>query len=146
MRRASVALAALVLIGWFSSARSAVQAPDELPAKISAFIHQPSYQQARWGILIVDAESGQPLFQHNPDQLFLPASTTKLYSCAAALATLGPDFRFEPPVYARGKQVNGRLTGDLILVAKGDVTIGGRNNADGTMAFRNHEHIYARFA
>src|SRR5262249_48682843 len=75
----------------------------------------------------------------------LPASVTKLYSCAAALVAYGPDHRFETPVYARGEIKEGRLRGDLILVAQGDLTLGGRTDAEGKMAFKDHDHIYANF-
>jgi D-alanyl-D-alanine carboxypeptidase/D-alanyl-D-alanine-endopeptidase (penicillin-binding protein 4) len=121
------------------------RADDELAAKVNAIIQGPDYRQARWGILVVDAESGRTVYEHNPDKLFLPASTTKLYSCAAALAALGPDYKFETPVYQRGTVTEGRLKGDLILVAKGDLTMGGRTDANGKMAFRDHDHIYANF-
>ena len=103
------------------------------------------YKQAHWGILIVDAKSGKTLYERNADRLFMPASVTKLYSCAAALAAIGPDHKFETPVYRRGEVKDGRLHGDLILVAQGDLTLGGRTTADGTMAFKDHDHIYANF-
>ena len=74
---------------------------NDLAAQIEAVITGADYRHAHWGILIVDAENGQTLYAHNPDGLFFPASTTKLYSCAAALAALGPDYRFETPVYSR---------------------------------------------
>ncbi len=118
-------------------------AADDLAAKIETVINGPNYKQARWGILVVDSQSGKTIYEHNADRLFLPASTTKLYSCAAALDALGPDYQFETPVYRRGEVVDGRLRGDLILVAKGDPTLGGRNDANGKMAFKNHDHTYA---
>src|SRR5262249_59320674 len=62
---------------------------------------------------------------------------------AAALAALGPDHRFETPVYARGNVSDGTLAGDLILVASGDLTLGGRTANDGTMAYTAGDHIYA---
>ncbi len=138
------------MIGWlaFAPAVSIAQptkAGSDLAAKIEAVINGPAYRQARWGILAVDAETGKPVYEHNADRLFLPASTTKLYSCAAALAALGPDYKFETPVYQRGKLENGRLQGDLILVAQGDLTLGGRTDAQGKMAFKDHDHIYAHF-
>jgi D-alanyl-D-alanine carboxypeptidase/D-alanyl-D-alanine-endopeptidase (penicillin-binding protein 4) len=139
-----------VLIGWLALAPAAAfaqpaKADNNLAAKIDEVIRRPAYRQASWGILVVDAETGKPVYEHNPDRLFLPASTTKLYSCAAALAVLGPDYKFETPVYQRGKLENGRLQGDLILVAQGDLTLGGRTDAHGKMAFKDHDHIYAHF-
>jgi D-alanyl-D-alanine carboxypeptidase/D-alanyl-D-alanine-endopeptidase (penicillin-binding protein 4) len=119
------------------------RADKDLAARIEAVINGPDYQQARWGILVIDSESGETVYAHNPDQLFLPASTTKLYSCAAALAALGPDYRFETPVYRRGDIKEGLLLGDLILVTQGDLTMGGRTDASGRMAFKDHDHTYA---
>jgi D-alanyl-D-alanine carboxypeptidase/D-alanyl-D-alanine-endopeptidase (penicillin-binding protein 4) len=118
-------------------------AADDLRAKIEEIIDGPAYKHAHWGILIVDSRTGEPFYERNSDRLFLPASTTKLYSCAAALAAFGPDYRFETPVYCRGEIRDGRLQGDLILVAQGDLTMGGRTTMNGEMAFRNHDHIYA---
>src|SRR5207249_11230075 len=73
----------------------------------------------------------------------LPASTTKLYTCSSALHYLGPDYKFQTPVYRRGPVESGTLRGDLILVASGDLSFGGRTLPDGTMAFVNKDHTYA---
>jgi D-alanyl-D-alanine carboxypeptidase/D-alanyl-D-alanine-endopeptidase (penicillin-binding protein 4) len=120
-----------------------VHAGNDLASEIDAVIRRPEYRQAHWGILVVDARSGETVYEHNADQLFIPASTTKLYSCAAALVDLGPDYKFETPVYRRGTLNDGRLRGDLILVASGDLTLGGRTTADGKLAYTNSDHIYA---
>ncbi len=133
---------ALVFLSLFVSSASAA---DDLAAKIGAVIDAPEYKQAHWGVLIVDAKTGKTLYEHEADRLFMPASVTKLYSCAAALVAYGPDHKFETPVYRRGDVREGRLRGDLILVAQGDLTLGGRTTAEGTMAFKDHDHIYANF-
>ena len=116
---------------------------NDLATHIETVTHGADYRHAHWGILVIDAQTGETLYAHNPDQLFFPASTTKLYSCSAALAALGPDYRFETPVYSRGTVKDGRLSGDLILVAQGDLTMGGRTDAAGRMAFKDYDHIYA---
>jgi D-alanyl-D-alanine carboxypeptidase/D-alanyl-D-alanine-endopeptidase (penicillin-binding protein 4) len=116
---------------------------DDLASRIDAVIHGPDYKHSRWGILVVDLETGTSVYEHNADLLFAPASVTKIYSCGAALVGLGPDYKFETPVYARGEVAEGRLRGDLILVAKGDLCLGGRTDAQGKLAFKNHDHIYA---
>src|SRR5437879_2261516 len=110
-------------------APSSIRADDSRAQRIESVINRPDYKQAHWGMLIVDAETGKTVYEHNADRLFLPASTTKLYSCATALDALGPDHRFETPVYRRGEVKDGRLRGDLILVASGDLTLGGRTDA-----------------
>jgi D-alanyl-D-alanine carboxypeptidase/D-alanyl-D-alanine-endopeptidase (penicillin-binding protein 4) len=134
-----------LLLGGIILLLPAAHADENLASKINAIIQGPDYRQARWGILVVDAETGRTVYEQNPDQLFLPASTTKLYSCAAALGALGQDHKFETPIYLRGMVTDGRLKGDLILVAKGDLTLGGRTDSSGKMAFKDHDHIYANF-
>jgi D-alanyl-D-alanine carboxypeptidase/D-alanyl-D-alanine-endopeptidase (penicillin-binding protein 4) len=95
--------------------------------------------------LVTDAESGETVFARNPDTLCSPASVTKLYSCAAALVAFGPDHRFTTPVYRRGELKDGTLAGDLILVAQGDLSLGGRADGKGGLAFKDHDHTYANW-
>src|SRR5262245_51953403 len=116
------------------------EATRTLAERLSAVINGPHYRQARWGLLVVDAKTGETVYAHNADQLFVPASVTKVFSVAAALALLGADFRFETPLYRRGELTDGLLRGDLILVASGDLTLGGRTDARGQLAFRDHDH------
>jgi len=134
-------LASLLLLGLLPLPGHA----DELKQKIEELLQAPEYRHARWGILVVDAKTRAPLFAQNADQLFAPASVTKLYSCAAALAVLGPEHRFETPVHRRGEVVEGRLQGDLILVGDGDPTLGGRTDAAGKITFRDTDHTYANW-
>jgi len=116
---------------------------DDLSDKIDEVVNLPEYKQARWGILVVDAKSGKAVYERNPEQLFTPASTTKLFSCAAALAAYGPDYRFTTPLYQRGAVKDGILRGDLILVASGDLTFGGRIGKNGKTMFVDNDHVYA---
>jgi serine-type D-Ala-D-Ala carboxypeptidase/endopeptidase (penicillin-binding protein 4) len=116
---------------------------DDLAAEIAKLIGTSDYAHSRWGYLFVDAATGSVVAERNADQFFLPASTTKLYSCSSALFYLKPDSKFETPVYRRGTLEKGVLRGDLIMVASGDLTLGGRTLPDGSMAFANKDHSYA---
>jgi PBP4 family serine-type D-alanyl-D-alanine carboxypeptidase len=117
---------------------------EKLRTEIEALINGPDYKHAHWGILVADLESSRILYEFNADKLFTPASTTKLYTVATALDALGANYHFETPVVRRGDvNENGTLTGDLILVASGDLSMGGRTTADGKIAFTNHDHTYA---
>lgn len=119
-------------------------AEGKLAADVEAVLQQSRYKHAHWGLLVVDLESGKTIYQLNPDKLFVPASTTKLFSCACALDAFGPDYRFETPVVRRGEvRPDGTLAGDLILIASGDFTLGGRTLPDGRIAFANTDHTYA---
>lgn len=82
------------------------------------------------------------LYERNAQRLFVPASTTKTLTEGAALAVLGPNFRFTTPVYRTGPVENGVLHGDLVLVASGDPDISQRIQPDGTLAFENEDHAY----
>jgi D-alanyl-D-alanine carboxypeptidase/D-alanyl-D-alanine-endopeptidase (penicillin-binding protein 4) len=119
---------------------------SDLAERIAAVLDKPEYRHAQWGILVADLATGETLYEQNADKLFVPASTTKLFSVAAALAELGADYRFQTPIYARGGVADGVLDGDLVLVASGDLTLGGRTNSSGRIAFTNFDHTYADFS
>jgi D-alanyl-D-alanine carboxypeptidase/D-alanyl-D-alanine-endopeptidase (penicillin-binding protein 4) len=138
-------LVALIVALVLFTSPSPGHAGDELHARIQEIITRPEYKHSRWGILVVDADTGESVYEHRPDELFAPASVTKLYTCAAALVTFGPDHRFRTPVYRRGELTDGTLKGDLILVAKGDPTLGGRTDANGRIVFKDLDHTYASF-
>lgn len=133
----------LLFVAVLSLAPVAARTDDPLAKKLEAVMDGKDYKQARWGVLVTDAKSGEVLYAREPDKLVTPASTTKLFSCAAALIAYGPDHRFETPVYRRGPVVDGSLHGDLILVASGDLTFGGRTGPDGKPAFADVDHTYA---
>jgi D-alanyl-D-alanine carboxypeptidase/D-alanyl-D-alanine-endopeptidase (penicillin-binding protein 4) len=69
--------------------------------------------------LTVQDASGRMLYQHRPDTALIPASTQKLLVAAAALTTLGPNFRFTTQVLAPAPAVNGKVAA-LWLVGNGD--------------------------
>ena len=80
-----------------------------------------------WGILIVDAQTGEPLFEKNADSYFVPASNMKLFTTALALAKLGPDYKFRTTLETRGTiSPDGILSGDLVLVGRGDPNLSNR--------------------
>ena len=77
------------------------------------------------------------------DRLYIPGSSTKLFSVSATLDDLGFDHHFKTPLYAQGKVNNGTLGGDLVLVASGDLTMGGRTAPNGTVSYTPIDHTYA---
>ena len=139
---------ALAISGSGGAARAAQDAPPAsgatVPDAIAAVMSQSRYAEyTQWGIYAADRDTGEAVFDLNSVQRYVPGSTTKLFPAAAALTAYGPDFRFQTPVYRRGEHVNGTLDGDLILVASGDITMGGRDQPDGTLAHGNIDHTDA---
>ena len=117
---------------------------DPLAGKLNAVLDGPDYVHGRWGMLVTDAASGKTVFERNADTFCAPASVTKLFSCSAAMIAFGTDHRFVTPVHRRGElSKEGTLKGDLILVAQGDLTFGGRRSKDGKTLFENNDHSYA---
>ncbi len=113
------------------SFRKVAQSIDEL-------VVQPRYENAVWSIVVEELGTGKRLYSRLPDLSLMPASNTKLYTTAAALDQLGPDFRFETLVFANGPISEGTLHGDLIVRGSGDPTISGRfNGGDITRTFRD---------
>jgi serine-type D-Ala-D-Ala carboxypeptidase/endopeptidase (penicillin-binding protein 4) len=82
--------------------------------------------KGEWGLLIVDAETGEALYQQNADRYFVPASNMKLFTTALALAKLGPEYRFHTTLETSGTISNGILTGNLGLVGRGDPNLSNR--------------------
>ena len=98
-----------------------------LDSRIATLLSQPDLARGFWGIEVVSLKTGKVLYSHNADKLFTPASNTKLFTTAAALALIGPDYTFHTTVETSGTlDKHGRLTGDLVLIGRGDPNLSGR--------------------
>lgn len=83
--------------------------------------------KGHWAVVIADAATGQTLLAQNSQRYFTPASNTKLFTTALALAKLGPEHRFRTTIETTGSVDRfGRLLGDLVLVARGDPNLSNR--------------------
>ena len=95
--------------------------------RLASLVNSSVAVNSESGIQVVELESGRVIAERNPHQLLTPASNMKLFTTAAALDLLGPDFQVTTGVYARGEiDATGTLQGDLKVVGRGDPTIGGR--------------------
>ena len=130
---AGFALALVVQFGSTSlaDAQEAATAPAagsaiaRLGEAIDAHIDDEAFADASWGIKVVSLDTGKTIYARDPDKLFVPASTAKLYTAALALDTFGPDHRIATTLFATEKvRRSGEIWGDLILVGYGDPTLG----------------------
>ena len=94
--------------------------PQDLSLAIDEIINRPKLERSRWGIHIETLDNARVLYSLAADEYFTPASSAKLLTTAAALVSLGEDFRIETPVYARGYAPN---LISLRLEGRGDPTI-----------------------
>ncbi|HSE48398.1 MAG TPA: D-alanyl-D-alanine carboxypeptidase/D-alanyl-D-alanine-endopeptidase [Terriglobales bacterium] len=100
---------------------------DELAKKIEQILADPEVARGFWGVQVVSLQTGKTLYELNADKLFTPASNTKLFTTAATFALIGPEFRFQTSVETLGTiDKYGRLSGDLVLVGRGDPNLSGR--------------------
>ena len=125
-----VALIALAPASW-------AQTRGVLADRIAETLEDDDFDDAYWGALVVDLNTGRRLYESNAYGRFIPASNMKLFTTAAALDALGPQFRYSTRLYADGQVQNGTLVGTLVVRGSGDPTFGGRYTAgDLTFAFR----------
>jgi len=123
-RRAATACLVLMLATFTAMAPYISATPrrfqGSVQERVQTVLRAPGAAKARWGVRVTDAATGQILCDVNADQFFPPASTTKLFTTALALARLGPNFRFRTTLESSvAPDAMGRLAGDLVLVGRG---------------------------
>ncbi|HEX6066594.1 MAG TPA: D-alanyl-D-alanine carboxypeptidase/D-alanyl-D-alanine-endopeptidase [Longimicrobiales bacterium] len=117
-------------------ARSA--AVNALSADLERMIQSSGMSNSRWSVLVVSLDKGDTLFSHQADAQLAPASGLKLFTTAAALYYLGPEFRYSTFLLADGKIENGVLAGDLVVYGTGDPSF--------TARFGRRDGIWHAFA
>src|SRR5262245_44837089 len=66
-----------------------------LERALMSVVEKSPLKNARITVQIRSLDDGSVVFAQNADELLNPASNVKLFTAAAALARLGPDYRFE---------------------------------------------------
>ncbi len=128
-------------LGLAQGANACIPSVAGVPVHIQAIFQKPMYKEANWGLRVVDPGNGKVLIDLEPQCQFFVGSVRKVFSVGALLNEVGPSHRYNTPVYRNGAVDRaGVLHGDLILVASGDLTMGGRTNPDGSIAFSNFDH------
>jgi D-alanyl-D-alanine carboxypeptidase/D-alanyl-D-alanine-endopeptidase (penicillin-binding protein 4) len=106
---------------------AARKAPGSLKKQIETILAQPDLTRGFLGVQIVSVKTAKPVYSLNAEKMFTPASNTKLFTTAAALALIGPEYKFRTTIETNGAlDKYGRLTGDLLLVGRGDPNLSGR--------------------
>ena len=133
----------LVVAQTLAAPTKPVKGPS-LQDRIAAVLGAPDLAHGFWGIEVVSSATGETLYAQNADKLFTPASNTKLFTTAAALALIGPDYKFRTTVETTGTLDRyGRLNGDLVLVGHGDPNLSGRELPYDLKTQRNDDPIQA---
>jgi D-alanyl-D-alanine carboxypeptidase/D-alanyl-D-alanine-endopeptidase (penicillin-binding protein 4) len=107
-------------------AESADQAPPNLkPIEdvANAWLKRPELQHSLVGLEIMHIPSAQVLFQYNGHKRFVPASTTKVFTTACAMDTLGPTYTYNTQLKVYGKIEGSVLKGGLFIQPSQDPTL-----------------------
>lgn len=138
-RRAVTFLALLLALVSCQRPPSALR---ELPGA-AEILDKEIYRGSSFAWLVEDAETGEVLFERDSAKLVLVGSLRKMFDASLLLEELTAEYRFHTPIYRQGQVENGVLRGDLIMVASGDLTMGGRAGPDDTILFADIDHSEA---
>ncbi len=92
-----------------------------IQAAVRTLVNERSFKDAVISIQVADVDTGQILASFHEHTAVNPASNAKLYTAAAALATLHGDHRFETALL--GTVRGNTVTGNLVLRGHGDPSL-----------------------
>jgi D-alanyl-D-alanine carboxypeptidase/D-alanyl-D-alanine-endopeptidase (penicillin-binding protein 4) len=118
----SALLVASFVLGACASAPARPGAGRELSLRevIDSVTSTPPLDRTHWGIAIYDPARGEWRARLNAGRHFIPASNTKLVIGSAALALLGPVFRYRTAVHAVGRDADSARA--VLVLGSGDPT------------------------
>jgi D-alanyl-D-alanine carboxypeptidase/D-alanyl-D-alanine-endopeptidase (penicillin-binding protein 4) len=100
---------------------------NTLEERLASLLNGTVARSSDASVQIVEVDSGKVVAEHNPSLPLAPASNMKLFTTAAAIDLLHPNFEATTTVFTRGKvDPSGTLDGDVKITGHGDPTIGGR--------------------
>lgn len=132
---AAVAAVFVALPGAAATKKKAPSAPATLEQRLLAIARRPPVRRSEAGIYVARVGEAKPLVAFNTERPLILASTTKLFTSAAALDRLGPAYRFRTRLYRDAEiGVDGSLPGHLVVVGGGDPGLSGRWYDDDPLA------------
>jgi D-alanyl-D-alanine carboxypeptidase/D-alanyl-D-alanine-endopeptidase (penicillin-binding protein 4) len=106
---------------------------DWLRTRLDELFTLPSLASAKLSIVVTEPDSGKVIYARGEKLGLNAASNVKIVTSAAALALLGPEYRWKTAVYgparagARWLNPGGEVAGDLYLRGSGDPTLSTRD-------------------
>jgi D-alanyl-D-alanine carboxypeptidase/D-alanyl-D-alanine-endopeptidase (penicillin-binding protein 4) len=120
MRRFLPLFLLLFLLTFSTVARSA---NDQYATSIAPFLKQNPNKSDRLGVVVKSLTTGETIFEHNADKMYIPASNEKIITSVSALSLLGTSYRFKTEFFSGGEISNGILHGGLYIKGYGDPTL-----------------------
>lgn len=97
---------------------------QKLQKAFTAFEKDSQLKHAISSLYVIDASTGQVVFDKNSQIGLAPASTQKIITSVTAFELLGKDYRYKTELGYKGKITSDSLIGNLVLHATGDPTFG----------------------
>ncbi len=100
--------------------------PIEEQVYFEQWINDPLLRNCSVSLSVLDAKSGNYIYESEPQLSLVPASVMKVVTSAAALDILGPDYQFETSIGYSGRidSLSGILNGNLVIRGGGDPALG----------------------
>ncbi len=96
-------------------------AQQQVAFEIDTLLNHAPTEMGWWGVKVKYANSDEIIYERNTAKMFMPASNQKMYTTAAALCLLGPQYRYATDFVMNGDLTNnGILNGDLVIKGSGD--------------------------
>ncbi len=96
--------------------------PTPVTEQVESLIHN-ILPNASVGIMLQEAETGEVLYERRAQELFTPASIVKLFTAAASLLSLGPDYRFETAIQVDQNILPQARVNNLYVYFSGDPSL-----------------------
>jgi D-alanyl-D-alanine carboxypeptidase/D-alanyl-D-alanine-endopeptidase (penicillin-binding protein 4) len=121
----AVGISGVALVATSCSTES--QASRQVPQAATAIMNSDPYKSANWSYLVRPAGDSEATYSAEPDVIVPMGSNAKLYTVGTWVESAGSDTRITTPVH--------KVADTLALVANGDLVMGGRNAASGTLGY-----------
>ena len=97
---------------------------QKLQKAFTAFEKDSQLKHAISSLYVIDANTGQVVFDRHSRIGLAPASTQKIITSVTAFELLGKDYRYKTDLGYDGSITNGLLKGNLYFLGSGDPTLG----------------------
>lgn len=118
-----------------ASIKASISDSNNLDNHILSILKGPSLKNVSCGISVRSIKKNTSIFNYRDTDLFRVASNMKLFTTAAALVYLGPDFEYKTSVEINNIiDDTGKLEGDVLIRGSGDPNLSGRFYNDNIIA------------
>ncbi len=111
----------LIIISFLMCFASPVEAqPISLPESVTRALANANLPAESMGVVVLDANTGATIVNHNANAAMNPASVMKLVTTYAGLDLLGPAYVWKTEIHTTGVRKKETLHGDVVFKGFGD--------------------------